>query len=69
MDSAYICPDCGQEYDEAGVCDSCQVELIEEGGKEDTMDSEGTFGNDNSADVPPVYGMGTQGFDDDEDHL
>ncbi|MBI2484296.1 hypothetical protein HYV71_03885 [Candidatus Uhrbacteria bacterium] len=41
MDSTYVCPECGQEYDEPGVCDSCQVDLIEDGGDKD-LEFDGT---------------------------
>ncbi|MBI4272303.1 hypothetical protein HY621_00415 [Candidatus Uhrbacteria bacterium] len=69
MDSVYICPECGQEYDEPGICDSCQVELIEEGGDEElgeeglSLDDESGGGNTSS------YGMGSGGFDDEEDTI
>jgi len=46
MDSTYICPECGQEYDEPGVCDSCQVDLIEDGGDEELGDDTDELGDE-----------------------
>ncbi len=68
MDSVYICPECGQEYDEPGICDSCQVELIEEGGDEEGGDEASAlrddYGNTGSSLV-----MGPGGFDDEGDTI
>ncbi len=68
MDSIYICPDCGQEYDEPGLCDSCQVELIEEGASEDEpgFDEEGVLGEEKEDKAGPSFSMGG-GFDDEDE--
>lgn len=65
MDSIYICPECGQEYDEPGICDSCQVELIEEGGSDDEhgYDEEGGFSEEDGG---QSFSMGTDFDDEDE---
>ncbi len=67
MDSIYICPECGQEYDEPGICDSCQVELIEEGGSDDEQgyDEEGLLVEETEDKTGPSFSMG--GDFDDED--
>lgn len=62
MDSTYICPECGQEYDEPGVCDSCQVDLIEDGGDEE-------FGSEESDELGEDEDLGDSfgGSDDEEE--
>lgn len=69
MDSVYICPECGQEYDEPGICDSCQVELIEEGGDEEGVDEELSLNEEFGGGNKPSYGMGSASFEDEEDTI
>ncbi len=67
MDSVYICPECGQEYDESGICDSCQVELIEEGGDEESADEASLLEEEYANGKDSSYAMGSRDFDDEKE--